>query len=146
MDCELPYQTLLAVSPILNKSSWMSVRGFWNNDPKSQNIPTSGNSKFPVLGVDLEDGAQDPQVESLGIRMTSRGRPPVSDLIQRHFTARIATPGHVWHQQGLFATATRIGEELTAGTWPLTVAKGTRQKRTTREGWHDHGYPVAGDA
>ena len=44
MDCELPYQTLLAVSPILNRSSWMSVRGFWNNDPKSQNIPTSGNS------------------------------------------------------------------------------------------------------
>ena len=47
---------------------------------------------IPVASVDLEDGTQDPQVESLGVRMTSWGRPPVSDPIQSHFTARIATP------------------------------------------------------
>ena len=33
---------------------------------------TSDVALIPLLGVDLEDGAQDAQVESLGIRMTSR--------------------------------------------------------------------------
>ena len=44
VDCELPYQTLLAASPISNSFSWMSERGFWNSDPKSQNMLTSGSS------------------------------------------------------------------------------------------------------
>ena len=90
----------------------------------------------PKPHVDLEDRTQDAQVESLGIRMTSWCRPPVSDHIQSHVTARSATPDHEYHQQGLFAIATRIGEKFIAGTWPLTIAKGMRQKRSTvrREG------------
>ena len=88
----------------------------------------------PHLSVHLEDRTQDAQVESLGIRMTSRGRLPVSDRIQSHFTARCATPDHSQHQQDHFTTVTQIGEKFIAGTWPLTVAKGMRQKRPTREG------------
>ena len=70
---------LLAVSPILKRSSWLSRRGFWYRDPKSQNMPTSFtpfSTARSTLDVHLQHSGHDFQMKALRVRMTSgSGRP-----------------------------------------------------------------------